>query len=712
MSIASNIVKRPIEALLDVKNIWYTLVLSIYVTIESFFYVLTKRSLFSLGISFQYHKSREIFRYVIDVCCDANNIYWTIPLGIYFVIEVCFYFFYRFYLVPKANVRTQPMPFPGIYRTDRVALFNRMMDRAEITCRITNRTLLDYMTEYFELLFRDDDGTGATLPAASLPNNIHSTGSVSNGTTTTASITEYDSGSEYHSDTDFDDISSCHTTDDISCSGHDVNSGNINSNTIATNDSNTNLEIIMNSHELFMSAAITGKDGLQLHRKFVHPIVKRQDANEILAFGFFSKNFSELEDWEKDQLQEMYQVCEDRVGVVFASGKTKGYTPRKITLEDVDALFRPLIVYATVRLFKAFASIIFLCMGFQRIVSKTGLVCWFRNASSDSDLKCLPYLFFHGIVPGGLGCYIPMLFNGIIMNFDDRPILMFETPYIAHTMSFDSILTKDDVVNGVIDIVYQVLDDDYDKLTVIGHSFGTFALTWLIQNDILKYRIHQICLLDPVSILLSEPDLMKNFENPGSMFFRLLGTSELFLNYYVRRHFAWYNSELWLGDDIMDHMHLIIGLAGNDTVVNASKVSTEVQVQMSCPERTASKNFWEQTRMLYWDDSLHGSVTYDIRLWSQVRNALMEQELEILRKEDQEKRDEQEILLQQHIFESTQEHYQPQRKSMGINMDILNNTSQIRNRKKSYSKISPTKKRDFFCSRGTADDFTIAKVSS
>jgi hypothetical protein len=138
----------------------------------------------------------------------------------------------------------------------------------------------------------------------------------------------------------------------------------------------------------------------------------------------------------------------------------------------------------------------------------------------------------------------------------------------------------------------------------------------MINSPQLKSRVRSMILLDPVSILLHEPDIVVNFlytRNPdhedsynrksGSLagklvrFFheskiQLVASSELFIEYYLRRNFAWYNSELWL-DDIPLDVKVLVCLAKNDEIVNAKKIEREIS-RLSRSRSNIQKIVWDE----------------------------------------------------------------------------------------------------------------------
>merc|ERR1712157_645695 len=97
-------------------------------------------------------------------------------------------------------------------------------------------------------------------------------------------------------------------------------------------------------------------------------------------------------------------------------------------------------------------------------------------------------------------------------------------------------------------------------LCVVGHSFGSCQLTWVIHSQLLRNRIKQFVLLEPTSLMLSESDVILNMHK-----FYLRLCVDIVMEWYIRRKFEWYNSELWL-DDIPPDCQVLICLAGKDFI--------------------------------------------------------------------------------------------------------------------------------------------------
>mmetsp|Transcript_25478 Transcript_25478/g.29108 ORF Transcript_25478/g.29108 Transcript_25478/m.29108 type:complete len:376 (+) Transcript_25478:223-1350(+) len=302
--------------------------------------------------------------------------------------------------------------------------------------------------------------------------------------------------------------------------------------------------------------------------------------------------------------------------------------PRRMTLEPMNATFLPLLFYLGIRCIYWAGALYLFWKGYRRFVSKsTGLIAWHRpsrrndNNKNTTEKEQRPLLFFHGSAPGGLMPYLPMMFLGL-MKEDDRPLFLFENRSISLCFFNFVSLTEEQTIQGIIEIL-KMNDCFESELSIVGHSFGSCTAAWLLQSNVFKPYIKQAVLIDPVSILLSEPDVMNNFLYGGNQVkapnnpFRFIST-ELFLQYYLRRHFFWYNSELWL-DDVDDSCSLLICLSGNDDIIDAQKVKAEVV-------RQKSKRKKQQLDLLFREGGTHASCISSTQMWKQMKQCMLQQQ--------------------------------------------------------------------------------------
>ncbi|KAL3907236.1 MAG: hypothetical protein SGILL_008954 [Bacillariaceae sp.] len=353
--------------------------------------------------------------------------------------------------------------------------------------------------------------------------------------------------------------------------------------------------------------------------------------DRFFAWAFYGKFHSQLQPEEMVELDRIYKELEDRHELVFPRRDDKDkasadsphiFQPRCMTLEPVNAMYRPLLIYMIVYAMKIGAGVLMRILGFRRMTASTGLVAWYRpgntTTTQSSSSALLPMLFFHGIAPGGHVLYLPMLLFGLATE-PDRPIVVFENRSISCALDFRP-LTEQQTVDGIVEVLKECDGLDRKDLSLVGHSFGSCPITWVLASKRLP-NIKQVVLIDPVAILLSEPDVMVNFLYAEELDkIRMVASSELFTESYLRRHFAWYNSELWLED--VD-CPMLIGLSENDEIINACKVKQEI-------ERHA-----KSAKLVYWNGVGHGACIQSPTKWRQFKGLMLEQELLIVQQERQ-----------------------------------------------------------------------------
>ena len=292
------------------------------------------------------------------------------------------------------------------------------------------------------------------------------------------------------------------------------------------------------------------------------PGLCRTEMDRFLSWAFLAKEFAQLTEQERLDLLQCYDTLEQRLGLQVPLSKTSQYTPRRLTLEDVNPMYRPWSLYMGLVLVKFVMGIFLRLMGFERITAENGLVAWYRPART---IGKDPMLFFHGIAPGGFTLYVPMVLWGLA--HDGRACFLFENKAISYAIC-DEPMSEQAMVNGVVELVHTRIVDPTTQFVLACHSFGSCPITWLTHEPSFQKRIAQMVLIDPVSILLSEPDVMRNFlYTPGLI--RWAAASELFIEQNLRRNFSWYNSELWLDGKIPT----TLTLSGRDEIVPAAKVA-------------------------------------------------------------------------------------------------------------------------------------------
>lgn len=562
----------------------------------------------------------------MDMLTNLLPTWWKWPLIVYGGIELSFYFIFHYHLVPRANERTPPQPFRAFGchdGKDRFMLMRRILDRLERTCAATGEDMFQATAQYLTSWFRFEPhkATGHDVTAAQQHPRPPPMRRVSNIMTDSEEEEGDSSGEENDRENDDKDNENGDDWEPIVPSSSSQVAEEESSSTAAV-ATTTTTTIPMTMMQRLMGASpkpqsvelmwndskLDGCEKSNIFKWALHTL-RHDDVNDLLSCFFFGKRVEDMLEWETTELARLFHYLETHFDLKCQPGRSPVCSPRLLTLEDCDAWHRPLAVYAGIYAMQWGKAGALWSQGFSYHVTKTGLPYWHRPAATQQQSSTTapnPLLFFHGIAPGGSTIYLPMLLKGVAN--DGRALFIFENAPVSCHPSFD-ILSEDETIEGV----QEALEKFYPQgdIALMGHSFGSFQLTWLIYSP-LRDRIRQFVLLDPVSILLSEPDLIQNFEDATPLFKIFL--KELWTNYYIRRHFSWYRSELWL-DDLPDNVDFFVGLAERDQIVNGPKVRREVDIFGD--EHPA---FARQTTSVYWENALHGDCVYQPNKWKDIRN--------------------------------------------------------------------------------------------
>ncbi|KAL7574642.1 hypothetical protein ACA910_002991 [Epithemia clementina (nom. ined.)] len=409
------------------------------------------------------------------------------------------------------------------------------------------------------------------------------------------------------------------------------------------------------------------------------PGLRREAVRDFFAWAFFAKNTADLTAEEQVRLEQCFNCIRELSGLILLDSSSMEdddnpslYQPRRLSLEKVQALHRPWILYAIIAATQ-FATRTFILpwLGFRRVEAnhhnsdKTSsghrqqqqqpLVAWYRPAKSppltgDKNQRQEVCLFFHGIAPAGVICYLPMiqaLLGGSGRQSQD--LILVENPSVScqfHWLPNFHGLTEQETVQGIQDILQQLgLSTTRHDLTLMGHSFGSCPITWILRRrNELGANLKEVILLDPVTLLLSEPTVMSRFlyeRDSDKAHIRFLVASELFTEYYLRRHFCWYNSELWLEDFIpIDNDNTIvvadnqeekttdergkasnnpakwtIVLSGRDEIVPSPVIQEHIQ-------NLKDQHNFHNCNLIYWPHSKHANCVMSPRRWELMKTFL------------------------------------------------------------------------------------------
>lgn len=520
--------------------------------------------------------------------------WWPVVALLYVAAEVAFYVYFRSVMVPYANQIIPPSEYRD-YGRQRHKLVVRILERvartAKVNCKDDLEETANYLMQWFEYIpgynAESSAKTDASICSSSKkPVLLQRMSESSMGSTVASSICSSgpdDSDMEYDVvDDRASDDGSVDDEDDNLCDGSSSGA--------------------MNKYADFNAMA----------GNWTVTILGKDDVDDFMAWGFFGKFVTDLEGWERDEMNQCYKVLEDLHGIVFKPGRSPNYKLRHLlSLEDCVAMHRPLAFYASVIAMKWCASQLFRLAGFSRHVTSTGVICWYKPAADDDySRSLLPLCFFHGVGPGGFAFYTLMVLLGL--NRTGRAIFLFENHSVACTLNFKALSERDTII-GVKEMVDKFCGPGRG-ISLMGHSFGSSALTWLLHSE-LRPQIRQMVILEPVSIMLSESDVIRNMAKPV---FKM--AIDIVLEHYIRRQYPWYNSELWL-EDIPEDVHVIIGLAGNDPIISTEKVTQEIKSFCA-----VNPNIAKNMDFINWKNNLHGMCLGMPWCWRDINNAMLKQD--------------------------------------------------------------------------------------
>lgn len=528
--------------------------------------------------------------------------WWPAPVIVYLLVELAFYVYFKTVMVPYANKIIPPSEYRG-YGRDRHKLIMRILERKTRTAKVNGRDDLEetarYLIQWFdyapnhlagqqqrrvgfdETSFVKKGGPPTLLPRlseASLGSSLASSSVCSSGP----------------DDSDMEDM--------VSMNGHVVDDRASDSGSLDEDDSVVDCDENTTNSEKDSEYTVT--------------VLRKDDIDDFMAWGFFGKFVSDLVEWEKEEMNQCYKVFEAMYGLVFKPGRSPNYKLRHLlSLEDCVAMHRPLTFYAQIAAYKWCASQLFRLAGFSRHVSKSGVICWYKPAADDDySQKLLPLCVFHGVGPGGHANYTALILLGL--NRTGRAIYVFENHSVACTLDFKAI-PEADYVDGVHEMVDR-FSGTHRGISLLGHSFGSSALTWLLHSK-LRSRIRQMVILEPVSIMLSESEVIVNMAKPH---FKL--AIDLVLEHYIRRQYPWYNSELWL-EDIPEGVHVVIGLAGKDPLICTAKITEEIEAFCAVNPKIA-----RNMDFIYWKNNLHGMCLGLPWCWKDINDAMLKREMAMM----------------------------------------------------------------------------------
>lgn len=279
----------------------------------------------------------------------------------------------------------------------------------------------------------------------------------------------------------------------------------------------------------------------------------------FLAWVMFASTFDSLDMQQRDTLEDGIAYLQKRYDLSMPDGFNASVRHVGMTVEPFQFTHRPFLLYLIIGLKNVLFDFVLLCLCYQRL-EHHGVKYWYRRGKP----SVTPLVVFHGITTGW------SMYLLVMMKFGEgRPVFLMDLDAIKINSLVFNMPSCEDYSRGVM----KILDKhNISHVSVVGHSFGSITAAWFIKCY--PDRVSHLTLLDPVSLLLSLPDVAYNFlyRKPQSLVqwvIYLFASQEITVSYALRRNFWWYKNLLWL-EDVPAHIGVLVGLAGGDEVGNAT----------------------------------------------------------------------------------------------------------------------------------------------
>ncbi|KAI9355198.1 Alpha/Beta hydrolase protein [Pilaira anomala] len=338
------------------------------------------------------------------------------------------------------------------------------------------------------------------------------------------------------------------------------------------------------------------------HPKFEE--VARDNVAEWLSWAFFALP---LEDVFQDQtateeLNYMIDNFEQEFHVQFDIGYNEDLIAYRINLDPVHAYHRPLAFYTIIQfLTTLFGFALQFIWGMKKygpesrstiwnlmdpqqsyelpLPTEDGperVSYWFR----DGDRTKKPIVFIHGI-GAGLMCYLTFIAKLMAI---DAPIFCIELPFVS-MHCIEDVPTMQETIRDLQNMLHR---HEFDDAVFVSHSLGTAVTSWVVKY--MSKNVAGVIFLDPICFMLHYKDVCANFvyrtpKTAAQGLVKYFASTELYISYYISRHFHWFQNALYVAPTVPHHNHAYtssvkmpkntkVFLSENDNIVDSARVDS------------------------------------------------------------------------------------------------------------------------------------------
>ena len=376
--------------------------------------------------------------------------------------------------------------------------------------------------------------------------------------------------------------------------------------------------------------------------------LRQGDLQEFFAWAWFDVfSYGELDDTKRREVDSMIITLESHLGKVAPGSASEFLKPQRQSMDPYwhNTTNHPLLFYAvfTVAVDVVAPWILTRKLGFTR--RRAGRISYYfhpgNSSASQGDKR--PIFFWHGIGIG-LAPYYVWLSNVLSTG---RPLIVPEIPEAVCTLGSSAPLFRYLSCNRPVSVMETV--ESFDKMlaevrefvgnevlpenfqvSLIGHSYGTFVCSWLIEHR--SERLCHVCLVDPVSVMLHHADVCDKFlYGKTSRLKEGSSTSKQvdeLLRYFVRqepgivmtlmRNFWWYKNTTWLEDLVkFGPGRVCVLLALKDEYCSIDNIISGVErMNQDILESSEEKGYAVQLHQ--YPDTVHGQFLGHAKMQRQV----------------------------------------------------------------------------------------------
>lgn len=319
----------------------------------------------------------------------------------------------------------------------------------------------------------------------------------------------------------------------------------------------------------FLSGWFLGADPLQ---------IRRDNLVEWVSCMAFARELRSVSTSQQQEAQAMAEEVCTTFGLNPADGYNSNIRFQFFFKEPLFFLHRSCLQYVLTSMLPrlAVACVFRMFFGLRRECCKsTGIHYWWRASSCSTGNHQSDLLFFHGLC--GFTGYIPLL-AGLLLR-SSRGAILVEAEDVSQCLNFERKASRAGIVEAVKEGMLKLKlargGQSQGRCMVLGHSLGSCAVAWVLDELRGTQLITAAVLIDPVSILLPLPNVAFGFlyQVPRSAFDWLCFlwcSTEPGIAFYFRRRFFWYNN--MLKPEHLEGVPTLLCISADDKLVPSETV--------------------------------------------------------------------------------------------------------------------------------------------